>query len=197
MTSPVTVPPRRLSRADRREQILAAATSAFARAGFAGTGLDEVVAEAGVSKAILYRHFDSKSQLYQAVLERARLRLHHAVGDPPYTEAIIDDLLLAAGGHPDGFRLLFHHAAREPEFRQDTDRFGADMVDLALQHLAPLISDTQWAEWAAHLAPTVTIAAITGWLDAGQPDPDHAATRIREVLRSITDAAQAPISPPK
>jgi len=52
----------RMPRAQRREQILAAATHAFARAGFADTSLDDVAAEAGVTRVILYRHFDSKAE---------------------------------------------------------------------------------------------------------------------------------------
>ena len=50
MTLVVPVPTRRMPRAQRREQILAAATRAFARAGFANTGLDVVAAEAGVTR---------------------------------------------------------------------------------------------------------------------------------------------------
>ena len=72
-------PPRRLHRAQRREQILAAATEAFARTGFAATSLDEIAAHAGVTRVILYRHFDSKAGLYQAVLDRMCARLDAAV----------------------------------------------------------------------------------------------------------------------
>ena len=60
-----------MPRAQRREQILAAATRAFARGGFANTGLDAVAAEAGVTPVILYRHFASKADLYREVLESA------------------------------------------------------------------------------------------------------------------------------
>ena len=38
--------------------------------------------------------------------------------DVDFTDDSITDLLHAAAADPDGFRLLFHHAAREPEFRQ-------------------------------------------------------------------------------
>src|ERR687892_920956 len=70
---------RRLPRAERRDQILAAATRAFARAGFAATSLDDIAAEAGISRVILYRHFESKTDLYRAVLDRVRARLTAAV----------------------------------------------------------------------------------------------------------------------
>ena len=57
---------------------------------------------------------------------------------------------------------------------------------------APRIPDPSWRAWAAQPAPTVTVAANTAWLDAGQPDPESAADRVREVLRSITTTAHRP-----
>src|SRR5215211_6413850 len=73
-------PVRRLPRAERREQLLAAATQAFARTGFAATSLDDIAAAAGISRVLLYRHFESKADLYRAVLDRAVARLTAAVG---------------------------------------------------------------------------------------------------------------------
>ena len=57
-------PVRRLRRAERREQLLAAATGAFARTGFAATSLDDIAEAAAISRVLLYRHFDSKADLY-------------------------------------------------------------------------------------------------------------------------------------
>jgi AcrR family transcriptional regulator len=182
-------PVRRLRRAERREQILAAATTAFARAGFAATGLDDIAAQAGVSRAILYRHFDSKTDLYRAVLDRVLTRLAETVGTRDFTPASVDELLEAAAADPDGFRLLFHHAAREPEFRAEADRLHADMVTAAHQQLASEIPDPSWARWAAQLASVTAIEAVTAWLDAGQPDPDTAADRIRQAIYGVIQAA--------
>jgi AcrR family transcriptional regulator len=188
---PAGVPPtRRLPRSLRREQIIGAATRAFARSGFAATNLDDIAAEAGISRAILYRHFESKADLYQAVLDSACARLAAATGADEFTEASIGGLLRAAVDNPDGFRLLFHHAAREPEFRQAMDQFHTEMTTLAHKHLAASIPNREWAAWAAQLVPTVAIAAVTAWLDAGQPDPDHAAGRIREAVNGVITAAQ-------
>ena len=181
---------RRLPRVERRDQILAAATRAFARGGFAGTGLDDVAAEAGVSRVILYRHFDSKTDLYRAVLDRACARLAEAVGAPDDFHAdSVDALLAAAAEDPDAFRLLFVHAAREPEFRAYVDQLSDASVDIAHRYLVQVIPDPTWAEWAARLTPAATIAAVIAWLDAGQPDREHAARRILHVLGAITEAA--------
>jgi AcrR family transcriptional regulator len=183
-------PVRRLRRAERREQVLTAATKAFARNGFAATSLDDVAAQAGVSRAILYRHFESKTDLYRAVLDRARARLAAAVGVRDYTAASIGALVAAAAEDPDGFRLLFRHAAREPEFRDEMDQFHSAMVATAHRELAGMILDPTWARWAAQLAPMVAVEAVIAWLDAGQPDRDTAAERIGQVLDGIIHAAQ-------
>lgn len=181
----------RLRRSERRAQILAAATRAFARGGFAATSLDEVAAEAGISRVILYRHFESKSALYRAVLDRVCARLIAVVGAGDYTPESVDALLTSAAEDPEGFRLLFQHAAREPEFKDEVDRVRASGVDIAYHHLARLIADRAWASWAAHLTSTVAIDAVIAWLDAGQPERDTAAARIRQVLGAILGAAQA------
>jgi AcrR family transcriptional regulator len=180
----------RLRRTARHEQILAAATRAFARNGFAATSLDDVAAEAGISKVILYRHFVSKADLYLAVLDRACARLVAAVGAGDYTSNSVDALIGAAALDPDGFRLLFEHAAREPEFRQQIDAFREQMTAAAYQQLAKEIPSPLWARWAAVLTPMVVVEAITAWLDAGQPDRDEAADRIRQVIAGVVQAAQ-------
>jgi AcrR family transcriptional regulator len=183
---------RRLGRAERREQLLAAATQAFARGGFAATSLDDIAQAAGISRVLLYRHFDSKTDLYRAVLDRAIQRLTAAVGTRDFTDASIDALLGAAAEDPDGFRLLFRHAAREPEFRRQMDRFQRGMVAVARRELARVIPDRTWAAWAAQLAPVVAVEAVIAWLDAGQPGPDQAADRIRQALAGVITAAQQP-----
>jgi len=182
-------PARRLRRAERREQILAAATQAFARTGFAATSLDDIAAEAGISRVILYRHFESKTDLYRAVLDRACERLVAAVGEGRYTPASLDALVEAAAADPAGFRLLFQHAAREPEFREEMDQFRASMVEIAHRQLADTIPDGPWASWAAHLAPTVAVEAVIAWLDVGQPDRDQAPAKIRRALAGFIPIA--------
>lgn len=170
--------------------MLAAATRAFARNGFEATSLDDIAQEAGISKVLLYRHFDSKADLYRAVLDRSLRQLEASVGKDEFTMESVGALLRAAAEDSDGFRLLFHHAAREPEFRGDMDRLRASSVAVARRQLARVIRDRAWTSWAAQLAPTVAVDAVIAWLDAGQPDPDEAAKRIGRVLAAIVKAAQ-------
>ncbi len=60
----------RLSGPERKETILSAAQGLFASKGFHGVSVDEIARAVQVSPAILYRHFDSKQTLYNAVLEK-------------------------------------------------------------------------------------------------------------------------------
>jgi AcrR family transcriptional regulator len=188
-----TEPVRRLPRAERREQILAAATRAFARCGFAATSLDDIAAEAGITRVILYRHFDSKTDLYQAVLDRFCGVLSAHVAEPVggFTDASIDGLRAAAAAEPAGFRLLFQHAAREPEFKAQAEQFRHDITEAAYLQISKIVCDQAWARWAAQLAPAAAIEAIIAWLDAGQPDPDLAADRVRHVIAGVITAAAA------
>ncbi|WP_328609335.1 TetR/AcrR family transcriptional regulator [Amycolatopsis sp. NBC_00345] len=188
---------RRLPRAERREQILDAATRAFARSGYAATGLDDVAAEAGITRVLLYRHFDSKNDMYRAVLDRAGARLGTAMGSGDYDEGSLPALTRSAAADPDGFRLLFRHAVREPEFRDVVDGIRAASAEVTRKELGATIPPGPWLDWAVQLVPAVTIEAVIAWLDAGQPDPDQAAGRIARIVRGIIDVAGAVDRPKK
>jgi AcrR family transcriptional regulator len=66
---------------DTRERILRTAYELFTQDGFTAVGVDRIVAEAGVAKTSLYRHFRSKDDLVVAVLER-----HEAL----WTQGLLD-----------------------------------------------------------------------------------------------------------
>ena len=71
----MTTTPTRLSAAERRAAILAAALRVFSEGSYAGATTAEIAREAGVSEPILYRHFSSKRALYFACLEEAWRRI--------------------------------------------------------------------------------------------------------------------------
>jgi TetR/AcrR family transcriptional regulator, transcriptional repressor of aconitase len=60
---------RKLKLSDRREQIVRATIPLFARKGFAGTTTREIAEAAGVSEALVFRHFANKTVLYDAILQ--------------------------------------------------------------------------------------------------------------------------------
>lgn len=67
------------ARAARSEQtrgnILVAAETVFSQKGLYGARIDDIAAEAGVNKRMLYEYFGNKEDLYKIVLERVYLRL--------------------------------------------------------------------------------------------------------------------------
>ena len=67
-----SAPPVRKSRMhadDRHRQLLRSAIDCVARNGFGGTKTKDIAAAAGVSEAILFRHFATKEDLYHAILD--------------------------------------------------------------------------------------------------------------------------------
>jgi AcrR family transcriptional regulator len=61
---------RRLTGAQRQRVILDAAAEVFARRGYEGARLEEIASAAGVSKALIYEHFDGKLELYAQIFRR-------------------------------------------------------------------------------------------------------------------------------
>ncbi len=59
----------RFTAADRRQQILEVATRLFAMRGYEGTTTRVIAEKAGVTEALIFRHFPSKQELYWAVIE--------------------------------------------------------------------------------------------------------------------------------
>jgi len=58
-----------MSAADRRNQLIDVAIDLFSRKGFGGTTTREIAAAAGVTEAIIFRHFATKQDLYKAILD--------------------------------------------------------------------------------------------------------------------------------
>ncbi len=58
-------------RETRMEEMLQVAGRIFAERGYHGTSMDDIAAEADISKPLLYRYFGSKDGLYIALIERA------------------------------------------------------------------------------------------------------------------------------
>jgi AcrR family transcriptional regulator len=59
----------RLSRQERRRQLLDAAREVFVASGYHAAAMDDIAARGGISKPVLYQHFPSKLDLYLALLD--------------------------------------------------------------------------------------------------------------------------------
>lgn len=97
---------------ETRERILASAAAVFGRKGFERSTLDEVAADAGMTKGAIYWHFKSKNDLFFALLDQ-RFQLH--------TSPLMVDLatLLSGGQDPrtgmlDMFSTGLHRCTDDP-----------------------------------------------------------------------------------
>jgi AcrR family transcriptional regulator len=111
---------------ERTERILQEATKLFSEFGYAGTRMTDVAAAIGVTKPIVYRYFDSKQALFEALVRRvleaqtqnARRRIDSHVGPTrPMLEALIKDArdALSAPGALAPWRIAVGEADRFPD----------------------------------------------------------------------------------
>lgn len=142
--------------------------------------MEDVAAAAGITKLIVYRHFPSKDALYEAVLERVSARLAQEfvanVGRTPQSGggAGVRAMLAVAREDPDGFHLLWRHAAREPAFAEHAERIRRQVVQVAetIPGIAAM-ADRRRRRWAASLVVSWLVDAVLHWLDEGAPDRDE------------------------
>jgi AcrR family transcriptional regulator len=127
---------RRLSAAERRELILASAVKLFADRGYHATSMDEVAAQAGISKAVVYDHFASKRELYTVLLDTIRADID-AVIDEAIEPLPVDERVRAAieaffgfvEEYPDACRLLFIEMGGTSEAAQIVEALEARVAD--------------------------------------------------------------------
>jgi AcrR family transcriptional regulator len=133
---------KRLPRAERRELILESAGRLFGERGYAHTSLDDVAAATGVTKPVLYRHFNSKKDLYLALLERHRddlpRFLERVPPDLPFdqrVEAILETWFDYVSEHGYAWRMIFRDSGGGAEI----DDFRRANQDRAREVLAGFI----------------------------------------------------------
>ncbi|MBX7159290.1 MAG: TetR/AcrR family transcriptional regulator [Acidimicrobiia bacterium] len=130
-TSTTTAPSRaepartRLPAAQRRAELLRAATDVFARSNYRGATVAEIAREAGVSEPLLYKHFGSKRAIFCLLLERIGRRIVEiweqetaGIADPLEALRVAGDVYLAnLRAHPAEARLQFQALAEaaDPE----------------------------------------------------------------------------------
>jgi AcrR family transcriptional regulator len=183
----------RLTATARREQILDVALEVFGRAGFHGASMNDVAEAAGVTKPVLYQHFDSKRELYRALLEEVGNRLLSAIAkataDAPdgrsQTQRGFQAYFRWVAEDHDEFRLLYGGGTRrDDEFR------GAirHVTDEAANAIAPLIAvdiEPEHRRTIAHALVGLAEGASRRLVELGDNfDPD-------EVARQVSDLAWA------
>lgn len=171
-----------------RERILLTAHDLFYGEGIRATGIDRVIAEAGVTKATFYRHYPSKNALIREFLEYRHRRWMDWFVDALRRHGGIADALVPALGEwfdDEGFRgCAFINSVGElgealPEVMDITRRHKQDMAD-AIGSLLP--SSRQRTRQAMDLALAVDGAIVRAQFDQNPAAALASLDRIRKSL---------------
>jgi AcrR family transcriptional regulator len=164
----------RAHRESRRETFVDATIRAIGRHG-PDVGMDEIAAEAGVTKPVLYRHFADKADLYLAVGSRAtELLMAEIVPALADDGAIYDRIRRAVGCYVifvDEYRELYRflvlrpHPAKQNLVQQDKTKIAAVLSDLLEAYLKLFRMDTTLAGPSAYGIVGLVQGAGEWWLE--------------------------------
>ncbi|MBK6316721.1 MAG: TetR/AcrR family transcriptional regulator [Blastocatellia bacterium] len=159
-------------RADaRREQLIGVAVDLFSRKGFSGTTTKEIAAAAGVTEALIFRHFPTKDALYDAILRwrvekcgtQNWLELLQPLADNRDDDGIIravtSGLLEFHRENVDFLRLMFFAVLENHELAQS---FRESQIRPIYEFLTNYISLRQREGAFRSLDPGTTVRAIFG-----------------------------------
>ena len=164
----------RMAGEERRLQILAVAVSLFSNRGFRGTTTKEIAQAAGVSEAMVFRHFATKEELYAAILD------HKAcVGGEAFEpekiaadaiarkddRAVFEALALEALTHhehdPEFQRLLLYSALEKHEL---ADMFFDQFVRRVYKFLGGYIRERQREGALREMDPAIIVRCLIGMI---------------------------------
>jgi AcrR family transcriptional regulator len=184
---------------ERRQQLLDISRKLFAERGFEGTSIEEIAAQAGVSKPVVYEHFGGKEGLYAVVVDREvehltsfAMTLLQGPHTQPKFEAATASLLHYIEENADGFRIL----VRDSSPGAGGGTYGTLLADIAGQvefimadFLVSRGRDPKLAPMYSQMM--VGMVAFTGqwWLDARKPGIEGDGPGIEEVAANLIQLA--------
>jgi AcrR family transcriptional regulator len=157
---------KRLRSNERREQLLGVASRLFAASGYDATTMDQVAVAAGVTKPLLYQHFESKHALYEEIVTSAATEL-------------LDRLAVAAS--PDA-------SPREKVERGFRAYFTSVLGDDVAFRLLLIESTDEDISWHLNAIERALIEFLDPLIDAGL-GPDHRKLLAAAVVGSAKSAA--------
>jgi AcrR family transcriptional regulator len=173
---------------ERREQLLDIGRRLFAERGLDGTSIEEIAAQADVSKPVVYEHFGGKEGLYAVVVDREverfvamATRLLSGEDKMEKFEVAAVELLRYIQDNSDGFRIL----VRDSNPSSGSGTFASLISDIASQVEYILGDVLKDRGYDPKLAPMyaqmlVGMVAFTGqwWLDARKPELEEVAAHL-------------------
>jgi AcrR family transcriptional regulator len=158
---------------ERKHQILLIAIKLFSQNGFRGTTTKKIAEEAGISEAMVFRHFASKDELYHAILDHKACEGGRATPMAIINEVIKtkDDFevfyqlaLNALNQHqqdPEFIRLLLHSALEGHELK---DMFVNENIVPLYEVLSFYISQRQREGAFRDVSPKLVVRAFVGMM---------------------------------
>ena len=169
-----------------RDRILDAAMNIFSAKGFHDTKLDEIVAEASISKGSIYFHFPNKEKLFIALVDQfadlIERRAREAIGQEAQgmvrVRAALEAVLETFGKYRLPAKLLLVQAVGlgtvfERKRMEVTDRFAL----LIQTYLDEAVADGSIAPVNTHIVAHAWMGAIYSvviqWVYTGEPSQDE------------------------
>jgi AcrR family transcriptional regulator len=178
------------ARALRREHLMAAATRAFARYGYAGATTKRLADEAGVSEGLVYHYFPSKRRLLAAIRDRVFAEVRAAIALDPvapergHVERIVRGILTSFRANRDFWRMALFN-------RGDADvsrTLGAEMTKLSGEvHRALTRALQREGARAPEIESELLLATIEGVTQRFVSDDAYPIDEVTEALvRTLT-----------
>ena len=169
-----------------RERILDSAMNIFSAKGFHDTKLDEIVAEASISKGSIYFHFPNKERLFIALVDqfadvierRAREAIDEAAPGIGRVQAALEAVMETFGKYRRPAKLLLVQAVGlgtvfERKRMEVTDRFAL----LIKTYLDEAVADGSIAPVNTHIVAHAWMGAIYSvviqWVYTGEPSQEE------------------------
>jgi AcrR family transcriptional regulator len=173
---------------ERRDQILGVAVSLFSNRGFRGTTTKEIAQAAGVSEAMVFRHFATKEELYAAILDHKACAGSGSF-EPKVTAAdaikrkddrgVFESLALGALNHhdkdPEFQRLLLYSALEKHKL---AEMFFDEFVRQVYEFLGAYLRERQREGALIEIDPAIVVRCFIGMvmhhsLNNNLWDPKH------------------------
>jgi AcrR family transcriptional regulator len=161
--------------ADTRESLLGAARALFAAQGFDGTGTEQIVANARVTRGALYHHFRDKADLFRAVMAEA-------AGD--VATRLIDEQMAADAESP------------LAEIRDGVSAFldvcvGGDFQRIVLVDGPRVLGSEAWEDLVERYGRSILEEWLTRCVQAGDLDTVPVRSLARLLIAMLTEASLA------
>lgn len=178
---------RRLSKDARRAELLLAGERVFSQRPFEDVSIDDIAAEAGISKNLLYHYFSGKRELYMAVITESAERMI-AMTEPDMALEPLERLNASLQAHLDyavahapGYTALLRGAGGDPEIQALLNDLQDRVVERTLKSLPIPGGPPPEVELALRGWVGMVDSLTLSWLDRRHLPQD----RVRELMAEL------------